>query len=624
MTKENLIKDLKNNLKFKKKHSQFDKFPKIFLDNFVSYHQKNDVREWLRFYASLTIEELLNTDSVSFAVGNEQRPQKTLLNPDDLSKVDKKYYDEMLINMFYGEMEDGPLVSIIKGFESPFCSNWLHRFYLINKFLKGEWRITNESPESYGKLKEGKKSISFLNKSINDLKSEYPKLVDKFLSMKVQCKVNVYFSDDLQKNKNNKACHFVHGNDNTSDIQKVHSIESKNNEFIKKFFGGWRYQELIQNKDGSVRIGNTYSYSDIRKQSIFPFVNEKNLKDVRKDGRGYKQDSNGNLVRNRDRGYIYPESKWNDLELFEMGAMMVYQLEQFVNNKYIYNMNLMDDIKPLLEKNKFSFTEEVSQKVFKNFYEFYLTLQDTQALDSEIITTQKLFTASKERISNHFFIWLYLHKLGKFSYTSECCVDGDFAKVYTLLIDYFNQVTDSMLNTDELDFNSHRRSSRIEEGQQKQIDAFKNLLIGCTHEFELENNETVELDLNKEDYLNWGFRFKDPVDKVSNSIKTKARRKFSGCYITGQKILKTQQDAHHIIYHDNGGPTIEKNIWMITDKINRSDLNKFNCTSEYIQYQIDNNPNIFTDERLEFWKNGELKKLKKYENDIENYYWPSL
>ena len=140
----------------------------------------------------------------------------------------------------------------------------------------------------------------------------------------------------------------------------------------------------------------------------------------------------------------------------------------------------------------------------------------------------------------------------------------------------------------------------------------------------LENNVTVELDLNKEDYLNWGFRFKDPVDKVSNSIKTKARRKFSGCYITGQKILKTQQDAHHIIYLDNGGPTIEENIWMITDKINRSDLNKFNCTSEYIQYQIDNNPNIFTDERLEFWKNGELKKLKKYENDIENYYWPSL
>ena len=56
-------------------------------------------------------------------------------------------------------------------------------------------------------------------------------------------------------------------------------------------------------------------------------------------------------------------------------------------------------------------------------------------------------------------------------------------------------------------------------GTQKQIDAFKNLLIECTHKFELENNETVELDLNKEDYLNWGFRFKDPVDKVSNSIK---------------------------------------------------------------------------------------------------------
>ena len=35
MTKENLIKDLKNNLKFKKKHSQFDKFPKIFLDKFL-------------------------------------------------------------------------------------------------------------------------------------------------------------------------------------------------------------------------------------------------------------------------------------------------------------------------------------------------------------------------------------------------------------------------------------------------------------------------------------------------------------------------------------------------------------------------------------------------------------
>ena len=181
-----------------------------------------------------------------------------------------------------------------------------------------------------------------------------------------------------------------------------------------------------------------------------------------------------------------------------------------------------------------------------------------------------------------------------------------------------------MLNTDPLDFNSHRSSAKNVEGQQKQINAFLTLLFETTHEFTLEDGSEVELSLDKDEYLNWGFRYKDPLVRISNSIKTKARRKFAGCYITGHSIPKPNQDAHHIIYHDNGGPTILENIWMIEDKINRGGLNTYDSTSEYIEYQINNNPDIFTSERLDFWNNGELDKLKEYENDVNNYYWPSV
>ena len=615
MNKKDLIRDLKKHLMFKGKYSHFDKFPTLFLDNFESYLQDNIIREWLRFYSSLTIEQIM---AILFNVGNEQRPQKTLLDINKINKNDKKKFDLILINAFYGEMEDGPLVSILLGFKPPFCSNWLHRFYLIDRFIKGEWKITNEAPDSYGKLKEGNKVVKFKDKSINDLKREYPKSVDNFLNLPVQCKINVYYSDDLKLNLFNKSEHFQHGNDNVSDIQRLHAIESKNIEFIKKYFGGWRYQELIQEADGSVRVGDTFSYKDIRKQSIFPFVNERQLINITQTG-GYIKGK-----RNRDRGYIYPAAKWNKLDLFYMGCMMTYQYENFVNGNLVYNIDLMDDIQPLMMMNEFSFKIEDAQKDFHNFYRFYLRLQDTQVLDNEITTVEKLFTTSKERISNHFFIWLYLKKYGKFHYDSKGYVDGKFVKAYTLLVDYFQTITNSMLNTDPLDFNSHRSSAKNVEGQQKQINAFLTLLFETTHEFTLEDGSEVELSLDKDEYLNWGFRYKDPLVRISNSIKTKARRKFAGCYITGHSIPKPNQDAHHIIYHDNGGPTILENIWMIEDKINRGGLNTYDSTSEYIEYQINNNPDIFTSERLDFWNNGELDKLKEYENDVNNYYWPSV
>ena len=185
---------------------------------------------------------------------------------------------------------------------------------------------------------------------------------------------------------------------NVSDIQRLHAIESKNIEFIKKYFGGLRYQELIQEADGSVRVGDTFSYKDIRKQSIFPFVNERQLINITQTG-GYIKGK-----RNRDRGYIYPAAKWNKLDLFYMGCMMTYQYENFVNGNLVYNIDLMDDIQPLMMMNEFSFKIEDAQKDFHNFYRFYLRLQDTQVLDNEITTVEKLFTTSKERISNHFFI----------------------------------------------------------------------------------------------------------------------------------------------------------------------------------------------------------------------------
>ena len=39
----------------------------------------------------------------------------------------------------------------------------------MDKFIKGEWKITNEAPESYGKLKEGNKVVKFKDKSTKPL-----------------------------------------------------------------------------------------------------------------------------------------------------------------------------------------------------------------------------------------------------------------------------------------------------------------------------------------------------------------------------------------------------------------------------------------------------------------------
>jgi len=62
---------------------------------------------------------------------------------------------------------------------------------------------------------------------------------------------------------------------------------------------------------------------------------------------------------------------------------------------------------------------------------------------------------------------------------------------------------------------------------------------------------------------------------------------------------------------------------MITNTINRDDLNDYPSTSAYLKDKLITQPEIFTEERRLFWQSGELDKLVEYENNPENYYFPS-
>ena len=625
LNKKKLITHLKEHLVYNKKHDHYDKFPQLLLDRFQSYFQINLRNKWIRFYASLSLNELFHIVNdmhiVKHDVGNEQRPQKTQLVK--LSAVDKKYYDEMLINMFYGENEDGPLMCLIKGYASIFFSNYLHRLFLIQEFIEGRYVITNETPYDpiYLEGKEGvSNEVKFKDKSFPQLYADYPTLCDEFLKLPIMCKVNVYFSDNLMTNLFGKSEHFQHGNDNTTPLQKVHSIESQNNKFLK-LSAGYRYSELEQKEDGSVwkNPKKIFDYKKIRKNSPITLLGDRQLKKVRGPLKGYKPDG----TRDEDRGYQWERAKFVDLKPYELCATMALMYEAYKQGKVFVDLSLMENIREMVKGDKFHFNQKTYEKDLRNFCKFYNTLQDIQNLDPEINEQTKLFQYNITRIANHFLIWLYLKKNGRF-------VSGNkiFALQYAKLIQHFHQITDWMLNTAELDFNGHRKGASKAEDQVKQINAFWKILTEGKHDFIGEddkgNKVSQSVDLLKENYLDWGYRFRDPNDKFHDDDISEALRQNPFCFLTGQKVMKNLLQAHHLIYRWLGGPTTLENLRMITNTINRDDLNDYPSTSAYLKDKLITQPEIFTEERRLFWQSGELDKLVEYENNPENYYFPSV
>ena len=619
LSMQNLKDDLKTHLS-----NHYDKFPQILLENFQSYFQLNLRKKWLRFYSKLTVNDLFHIVNgmhiVKHDVGNEQRPQKTQLSK--MSSTDQKYFDEMLINMFYGENEDGPLMCMIKGYDKIFFSNYLHRLFLIQEFICGKYTIKNESPYQpiYLKGKAGKSNqVKFKGKNFNLLKMEYPDLCQDFLSLPIICKANVYFSDVLMDNLFNKSQHFQHGNDNTTDLQKVHSIESENNKFLK-MQAGYRYSDLRQLPDGTVVKDSkrTLNYEKIRKNSSVTILADKTLKKVRGPMRGYMADG----TRDLDRGYQWERAKWVDLKPYELICTMALVYESYTSGVMFVDLNLMSNVREMVNHNKFNFNTSTFKSDLKKFSVFYNTLQDIQSLDPEINEVQKLFQYNITRISNHFLIWLYLKKNGKFLSS-----DGIFSVQYAKLIQHFHQITDWMLNTEELDFNSHRSGASNSENQSKQLNAFWKVLKDGKHDFngidKDKNKVEQSVDLSLDNYLDWGYRFTDPNDKFTDEQRRQALSNNAFCYITGKKITKNLLDAHHVIYLAHGGPTVLPNLWMITNTINRNDLNDYPSTSAYLKDKLMSDPNVFTEERRVFWESGELDKLVEYENNPKNYYFPS-
>ena len=61
---------------------------------------------------------------------------------------------------------------------------------------------------------------------------------------------------------------------------------------------------------------------------------------------------------------------------------------------------------------------------------------------------------------------------------------------------------------------------------------------------------------------------------------------------------------------------------MILDELNLGEFKKHPTSSKTIEWLMKNQSDRFTSDRLRYWSNGGMEKLKEYENNINNYYWP--
>ena len=125
-------------------HDMFDTFPKWLLnDNYiisVDYRRPNS--------------ELVNEKK---DIGNEQRGQDTNTKLSPKSKSKKKW-DGVVHSAGAGNIEGAPLISVIKGYDTAFYSDYLHRRILSDKVISDEYIVTHEPEDRFKDFYEGEHS----------------------------------------------------------------------------------------------------------------------------------------------------------------------------------------------------------------------------------------------------------------------------------------------------------------------------------------------------------------------------------------------------------------------------------------------------------------------------------
>lgn len=604
-----------------------EQFPTwLYNDQFKHIFEKDSPEnEWFEFTIRRSLQQVVNEDT---RAGNEQRPQMTILGDKSKGKKltgeDKKYYDKVIINAFLGEIHDGPLLAVVKNFDAVYIPNWLHRKILFNLYYEGKWEITTKFHGYVSKIKDDPFNDWDFTGTVEDFKERYGEAVlnERLWNRPVVSKVMCYYSDDHQVNLENKSYHFGFSNQNLTDVQKLHSIESYINRFIKERFG-YRL-EFIEEQDGVYYANDDkeLNYQLIRDNCPLSFLSMSNIKDYDKD-----------FNRVYDTGRHFDHKFFQELKGYELGATLT--LLHYNNSVGIQGGIGTNDIEEFLQKD-ISFEEkwikEFESKL-NRFSKFYDKLWD---INQNIVKTKKnIFNKERSNIISAFMLFQDLEMLGEFDMDNFDfdIRDGSFHQELVEIHGRYQQWHPHAPKKSPDDFFGARRTiSNVERHKimrKIQMNALVNKGVEYNYVDGKNKDKTISYTINNDGYLNSNYKFIQP-GSTNRTFSSEVQQEVFDengrvCMITGERLPFTLLDAHHKIWFKNGGTNYKPNCMMIDRKLNRNWFQKSNCksTSDGIQKLVKQQPELFTDEMLKYWINGGIEEVEEFENNIDNYYWPT-
>lgn len=590
-------------------------FPKWILKNpnRITNIVNNSPIQRLKFQYTRTIKELLTEEKDE---GNEQRGQITAGSLSDKDKRKRKF-DGIMYSAGIGNIEGGPLISIIRDYPTIFYSDFLHRDILFHKIINNEYMITFEDTihplykyfyDTHGDI-------------VNKLYKDWPQEVQNtFLQTQVTSDVNIYYHEDMTKNLEAKSMDFLNRNDNSTPLQKIHSIESPINNYIKTIVG-YRYSEYTRDGDNKKLIKNIeLNYKKIRENSPLTLIAEKKRKNASGKGKGYDTKTNKIIY---DRGYHFRKNSFIQLVPYKIGIQLYYYYLNFKKgNKYVNISENSTELENFIRTEKVTNKTDFEKKC-KTFSKFYKLLHDMANLK----TKGKYFSFGDSNILLAWMIFLELDDIGKFTYNdyNKIILDYKIENQIAKLFKTFKSVEKTIASNDKNNFFSHRKSLSTSEGQRKTLTAFFNIFFKGKYEVTDVDGNIHSWKIEKDNYINWNYKFHDPkriFDSTTQSTSYDGENQ--NCWVLGVPVTLAQLHAHHSLYHDVGGRTDDesKNCVMILDELNLGEFKKHPTSSKTIEWLMKNQSDRFTSDRLRYWSNGGMEKLKEYENNINNYYWP--
>lgn len=105
----------------------------------------------------------------------------------------------------------------------------------------------------------------------------------------------------------------------------------------------------------------------------------------------------------------------------------------------------------------------------------------------------------------------------------------------------------------------------------------------------------------------------DPKRNITDNEKATM---VNECFITGESLLQDDTEYHHnYVSYAKGGVSNKDNVVPLKKELNRLMEVRKMTTSEFIEMMLESTDyiNMFTDEKLEYWKNGGMDDLKSKE-----------